>query len=77
MVTVQARAVRYAVEIVGGVELLAARLNARCDDIEAWLAGAVPLPEHIFLQCSHIVMACLLEELGASHANGRAKGSLH
>jgi hypothetical protein len=75
MATVQARAVRFAVEIVGGVELLAARLNARCDDIEAWLAGTVPLPEHIFLQCSHIVMACLLDELGATH--GRAKGSLH
>jgi hypothetical protein len=50
-------------------------LNARCDDIEAWLEGTVPLPEHIFLQCSHIVMACLLDELSASHA--RARGSLH
>ena len=75
MATVQTRAVRYAVEIVGGVELLAERLNARCDDIEAWLEGTVPLPEHIFLQCSHIVMACLLDELNASHA--RVRGSLH
>lgn len=34
MAIVQTRAVRYAVEIVRGVELLAERLNARCDDID-------------------------------------------
>jgi hypothetical protein len=75
MPRVKARAVLLAAEVVGGVEQLAAQLHARGEDIESWLAGRVPLPEHMHQQCVKIVVACLLQEFGASHAE--ANGPLH
>jgi hypothetical protein len=69
----KARAVLLAAESVGGVEQLAAQLHARGEDIESWLAGRVPLPEHMYQQCVEIVVACLLD--GASDA--KASGPLH
>ena len=75
MPPVKARAVLCAADILGGIERLAAHLNARSDDIESWLADRVPLPEHIYQQCVEIVVDSLLGEAGAGHARNR--GSLH
>ena len=75
MPIVHASTVRHAAEIVGGVEPLAAHLDVGGEDIEAWLAGRVAIPEHIFLRCVNMLVACLLNELSATHA--KAKGSLH
>jgi hypothetical protein len=69
----KARAVLLAAESVGGVEQLAAQLHARGEDIESWLAGRVPLPEHMYQQCVEIVVASLLD--GVSDA--KASGPLH
>jgi hypothetical protein len=69
----KARAVLLAAERVGGVEQLAAQLHARGEDIESWLAGRVPLPEHMYQQCVEIVVASLLD--GVSDA--KASGPLH
>jgi hypothetical protein len=72
---VQASTVRHAAEIVGGVEVLAAQLDVGGEDIDAWLAGKAAIPDHIFLRCVNMLVACLLDELSATHA--KAEGSLH
>ena len=71
MPSAKARAVLLAADIVGGVERLAPVLDARDADIESWLEGSVPLPEHVYQQCVDIVVASLLEEWGVSSAKGR------
>lgn len=75
MSPLEARTVLRAADIVGGLDRLAAHLDARGEDVEAWLAGTVALPEPIYQRCVDIVVACLLGELSASDA--KAKGSLH
>jgi hypothetical protein len=75
MPPVQARAVLLAADIVGGLEQLRAQLDARAEDIESWLAGRIPLPEHIYQQCVDIVVAFLLDEWGVSRAE--LGGPLH
>jgi hypothetical protein len=75
MSPLEARTVLRAADIVGGLDRLAARLGARGEDLEAWLAGTVAFPEHIYQRCVDIVVACLLQELCPSHAT--TKGSLH
>ena len=75
MSPLEARTVLRAADIVGGLDRLAAHLEARGEDIEAWLAGTVAFPEHIYQRCVDIVVACLLDELCPSHA--KAKRLLH
>ena len=63
MPTVHARTVRRAAEIVGGVQLLAAALDARDANLKKWLGGEVPVPENIFLKCVDIVNAEQLDQI--------------
>ena len=57
MPTVHARTVRRAAEIVGGVEALAAVLEARSDFIEKWMQEQLAVPQEVFLRCIDIVNA--------------------
>jgi hypothetical protein len=57
MPTVQARTVPRAVEIVGGVEELAAQLELREELIRNWVEGQRPVLQEIFLRCVDIVNA--------------------
>jgi hypothetical protein len=69
MPTVQARTVRRAVEIVGGVEEFAAQLELREELIRNWVEGQRPVPQEIFLRCVDIVNAHQLDELSGPKLN--------
>jgi hypothetical protein len=69
MPTVQARTVRRAAEIVGGVEGLAAELEVRDEFIKKWMEGRLPVPQEIFLRCVDIVNAHQLDELSGPNLN--------
>ena len=72
----KARTVLLAAEIVGGAGPTRRTIaRARGEDIESWLAGRVPLPDHMYQQCIEIVAACLWDDLRASHA--KASGLFH
>jgi hypothetical protein len=73
MTTVHASTVRRAAEILGGVEVLAAQLAVRGDDVENWLEDKVPPPQDIFLRCVDIVIAHDLDNI-TGHA--QPKGPL-
>jgi hypothetical protein len=68
MPTLHARTLRRALEIVGGVDVLAARLGARGEDIEHWLEDKVPAPQEVFLRCVDIVVGHEVEEISGGHA---------
>jgi hypothetical protein len=74
MATVQASTVRRAAEILGGVEVLAAQLAVRDDDVENWLENKVPTPQDIFLRCVDIVTGHDLDKITGGHA--QPKGPL-
>ena len=57
MSSLKARTVLRAAPIVGGLDQLAAYLNARREDIEAWFAGTAALPEHFYQRCVNMVVA--------------------
>jgi hypothetical protein len=63
MPIVQSSTVRHAAEIVGGVDVLAARLEVGGEDVDAWVAGKAAIPDHVFLRCVNVLVACLLDEL--------------
>lgn len=44
-----------AVELVGGREELARRLEVRPQLLDSWLAGATPIPETVFLKAVDVV----------------------
>jgi hypothetical protein len=68
MPTLHARTLRRALEIVGGVDVLAAQLGARGEDIEHWLEDKVPAPQEVFLRCVDIVVGHEVEEISGGHA---------
>lgn len=74
MSPLKARTVLRAAHIVGGLDQLAAHLNARREDIEAWLAGTAALPEHIYQRCVNMV-AFQLGEISGGDA--KPEGPLH
>lgn len=51
-----------ALEIVGTRELLAKRFNVRPTVVDAWLSGATPIPEAVFLTAVDIVQPRLPDE---------------
>ena len=73
MPTVHAGTVRRAAEIVGSVEVLAAQLEVRGEDLREWMEGQLSVPQEIFLRCVDILNAHQLSEIGASPANSLPK----
>jgi DNA-binding transcriptional regulator YdaS (Cro superfamily) len=69
MLTVHARTVRRAAEIVGGLEALAAQLDVRDGNLNKWLEGQLPVPQEIFLRCVDIVNAHKLDEISGQNLN--------
>jgi hypothetical protein len=69
MPTVHARTVLRAARIVGGVELLAAQLDVRDENLKKWLEGTLPVPQEIFLRCVDIVNAHQLDEISRPNLN--------
>ena len=69
MPTVHARTVRRAAEIAGGVEGLAAQLEARADFLQKWMEGQLQVPQEIFLRCVDILNAHQLDELSGPRQN--------
>ena len=63
MPTVQARTVRRAVDIAGGVNLLAAALDVREENLRRWLEVQLPVPQEVFLKCVDIINAHQLDEI--------------
>ena len=74
MATVHAVTVRRAVEILGGVELLAAQLDVGDENLKNWMEGQVPVPQEIFLRCVDIVNAHQLNEISGRSVNQVPKG---
>jgi hypothetical protein len=73
MPTVHARTVRRAAEIVGSVEVLAAQLEVRDEDLRKWIEDQLAVPQEIFLRCVDIVNAHQMSEISGSHANSPPK----
>jgi hypothetical protein len=69
MPTVHARTARRAAEIVGGLEVLAAQLDVRDENLKKWLEGQLPVPQMIFLRCVDIVNAHQLDEISGQNLN--------
>jgi hypothetical protein len=67
--TVHARTVGRAAEIVGGLEVLAAQLDVRDENLKKWLEGQLPVPQQIFLRCVDIVNAHQLDEISGQNLN--------
>ena len=63
MPTVHARTVRRAAEIVGSVEVLAAQLEVRDEDLRKWIEDQLSVPQEIFLRCVDIVNAHQMSEI--------------
>lgn len=74
MPTLHARTVQRASEIVGSVELLAAQLDARDEDVRKWMEGQLSVPQEVFLRCVDILNAHQLSEISGLHANPPPKG---
>ena len=53
--TVHARALQRAAEILGGKERLRAHLGASMRDVEAWLSGAERAPTDVFLMAVDVI----------------------
>lgn len=49
------RTLRRALEVMGGVESLAAALSVSVQDVQSWLDGAIQPSQSIFLQALDIV----------------------
>jgi hypothetical protein len=73
MPTVHAHTVRRAAEIVGSIEVLAARLEVRGENLTKWMEGQLSVPQEIFLRCVDILNAHQLSEIGGAHANSLPK----
>ena len=69
MPAVHARTVERAAEIVGGLEVLAAQLDVRDENLKKWLEGQLPVPQQIFLRCVDIVNAHQLDEISGQNLN--------
>ena len=69
MPTVHARTVRRAAEIVGGIAVLAGRMEVRDVFIKKWMAGELTVPQGVFLRCVDIVNADQLKDISGDHAN--------
>lgn len=69
MSNVRARTLRRAADIVGGVEVLAAQLDVRSEDLANWLAGTEPVPEDVFLGAVDIVTAHQVAEISGGYPN--------
>lgn len=54
--TIQSRALHRACLIIGGVTVLAKRLEVSERDVEQWLRGEVEVPERAFLHAVEIVL---------------------
>ena len=67
MPAVRARAVKRAVEIVGGIEKLAAQLDVPSDDLVLWSQGTKGVPEEVFLRAVDIVTAAEINDINGKH----------
>jgi hypothetical protein len=74
MPTIHARTVQRAAEILGGIEVLAAQLDVRDENLKKWLEGTLAVPQEIFLRCVDIVNAHQLNEISGSHSKLVPKG---
>ena len=63
MPDVYARTLRRAVQIVGGVKELAARLSVPGEDLARWLAAEKLVPLEVFLQAVDVVVSHELEQM--------------
>jgi hypothetical protein len=64
--TVQARTLKRAVEILGGEEELARRLNVAPNHLKLWLAGVASPPGEVFLEAADVVAEHELHRLMTS-----------
>ena len=54
--TVQCRALHRACLILGGIEMLAQRLDTTVPDLRRWMSGEEPAPIKVFENCVEILL---------------------
>jgi hypothetical protein len=59
--------VRRAADIVGGIQVLAGRLEVRDQLIRNWIDGGLEVPQEVFLRCVDIVNADQLKDISGGH----------
>jgi hypothetical protein len=67
MPAVRSRALKRAIEIVGGIEILAAQLDVSSDDVVLWSQGTKGVPEEVFLRAVDIVTAAEVNDINGKH----------
>jgi hypothetical protein len=64
--SVHARALHRACLIVGGLGVLAARMDVPAEDLDGWMRGQSEAPEHVFREAVEIILLYASTSGGAS-----------
>lgn len=67
MPAVRSSALKRAIDIVGGIEKLAAQLDVPSDELMLWSQGTKRVPEEIFLRAVDIVTAAEINAINGKH----------
>ncbi len=65
MSTVQARPLKRAAQLVGGLEQLAYRLEVTPSHLALWVAATEPTPPNVFLKAVDVIQEHDRDDLGA------------
>jgi hypothetical protein len=67
MPAIHSHALKRAIDIVGGIEKLAAQLDVPSDDLLLWSQGTKRVPEEVFLRAVDIVTAAEINAINGKH----------